>query len=73
MCSLLVNSFENRDVAVFDVTGAYLNADIPENKFAILKIEGEFVDIMCNVNPEYLNDVRYKGIIRYDRISFTVV
>jgi len=63
MCLLLINSFENREVAVFDVPGAYLHADIPESKFEILKIEDEddFVDIMCNVNPEYLNDVRYEG------------
>ncbi len=61
MCLLLINSFENRDIAVFDVPGAYLHAEMPKDKFAILKIENEFVNIMCNVNPEYLNDVRYEG------------
>ena len=38
---------------VFDVPGAYLNADMPEDKFILLKIEGECVDIMCEVNPEH--------------------
>ena len=61
MCLLLINSFENRDIAVFDVPGAYLHAAIPKDKFAILKIEDEFVNIMCDVNPAYLNDVRYEG------------
>ena len=61
MCLLLINSFEGRDIAVFDVPGAYLHADIPESKFVILKIEDDFVDIMCDVNPEYLDDVRYEG------------
>lgn len=61
MCLLLINSFENRDIAVFDVPGAYLHAAIPKDKFAILKIEDEFVNIMCDVNPMYLNDVRYEG------------
>jgi len=58
---LLINAFEERDPAIFDVPGAYLHAEIPDDKFAILKIEGEFVDIMCEVNPEYKNDVRYES------------
>jgi hypothetical protein len=58
---LLNNAYEGRDVAIFDVPGAYLHAKIPDSKFAILKIEGEFVDIMCDVNPEYKEDVRYEN------------
>ena len=53
---LLINAYEERDTAIFDVPGAYLHAKIPDDKFAILKIEGEFVDIMCDVNPEYKDD-----------------
>ena len=45
----------------FDVPGAYLHADIPDDKFVLLKIEGEFVDIMIEVNPEYANNVRYEN------------
>jgi len=41
--------------------GAYLHVKIPDDKFAILKIEGEFVDVMCDVNPEYKDDVRYEN------------
>ena len=48
---LLVNAYEERDTAIFYVPGAYLQAKMPDDKFAILKIEGEFVDIMCEVNP----------------------
>ena len=55
------NAFEEHDTAIFDVPGAYLHAKIPDDKFAILKIEGEFVDIMCEVNPEYKADVRYEN------------
>jgi len=57
---LLVNAYEERDTAIFDVPGAYLHAEMPDDKFAILKTEGEFVDIMCEVNPEYKDDVRYE-------------
>ena len=38
-------------MAIFDVPGAYLNADMLEDKFVLLKLEDEFVDIMCEVNP----------------------
>jgi hypothetical protein len=58
---LLINAYEERDTAIFDVPGAYLHAKIPDDKFAILKIEGEFVDIMCDVNPEYKDDIRYEN------------
>ena len=58
---LLINSFEQRDVAVFDVPDIYLHANIPDEKFALLKIEGKFVDIMCNINQEYTKDTQYKG------------
>jgi hypothetical protein len=61
MALLLINAYEERDTAIFDVPGAYLHAKIPDDKFAILKIEGEFVDIMCEVNPEYKDDVRFEN------------
>jgi len=34
---------------------------MPDDKFAILKIKGEFVDIMREVNPMYKDDVRYEN------------
>jgi hypothetical protein len=58
MASLVIDAHERRAVAIFDVPGAYLNADMPKDKFVLLKLEGKFVDIMCEVNPEYLEDVR---------------
>ena len=61
MASLLIDAHEERDVAIFDVPGAYLHAELPPDKFVLLKIEGAFVDIMCDVNPEYLEDVRIEN------------
>ena len=58
MALLLINAFEERTTAVFDVPGAYLHAEMPDDKFAILKVKGLFVDIMVQVNPEYSDDVR---------------
>lgn len=61
LATLTIDAHENRDVAIFDVPGAYLHADLPEGKLVLLKIEGQFVDIMCEVNPEFLPDVRYEN------------
>ena len=59
--SLLIDAHEDRAVQIFDVPGAYLHADLPDDKYVLLKLEGTFVDIMCEVNPEYLKDVRYEN------------
>ena len=49
-------------MAIFDLPGAYLNADIAEEKSIILKIEGEFVDIMSEVKSEHrLSACIYNG------------
>ena len=45
-------------MAISDYPGAYLNADMPEDKFILLNIEGEFVDIMCEVNPKHKKKLR---------------
>ena len=61
MALLVVFAYEKRDVAVFDVPGAYLHADIPPDKFVLLKIEGQFVNIMVDVNHEFKEDVRFEN------------
>ena len=60
MALILINAFEKRDVAIFDVPGAYLFADL-DNKFALLKIEGDFVKIICDVNPDFVEDIVYEN------------
>jgi len=40
--------------------GAYLHADLPKHKFALLKLRGKFVDSMCDVNPEFRKHVRFE-------------
>ena len=34
---------------------------MPADKLVLMKLRGKFVDIMCNVNPEYKSHVRYEG------------
>ena len=55
--TLLIDANEGRDVAIFDVPGAYLQAEMPKEKKLLMKFRDEFVDIMCEVNPEYKQHV----------------
>lgn len=61
MALLVVFAHEKRDIAVFDVPGAYLHADLPPNKFVLLKIEGQFVDIMVDVNLKFKEDIHFEN------------
>ena len=51
MISLLIDAHKRRDVAMADVTGAYLLANM--NDFVLVKISGSSVDIMCKVNTMF--------------------
>jgi hypothetical protein len=51
MLSIMIDAKERRDVAVADVEGAYLHADM--DVYTIMKIEGLDVDIMCEVDGDY--------------------
>ena len=61
LATLVIDAKEGRKVNTFDVPGAFLQAPMPEGKNVLLKMKGEFVDIMCRVNPEHLPNVRYEG------------
>ena len=55
----MIDSNEGREVHIFEVLGSYLNASLPVDKVLHMEFEGEFVDIMCEVNPEYEKSVIY--------------
>jgi hypothetical protein len=58
MMSILIDAMERRDVATADVAGPYLHAEMED--FTLLKMEGESVDIMCDVSSEYKKSVCYE-------------
>ncbi len=57
----LIDAVEDRDIVIFHVPGAFLQASFPEDKFELVKIEEQFVDIMCEVNIEVKKFVRYEN------------
>ena len=50
--TLITDAHEGRGVATFDVTSAYLHAEIPKDKKNLMKIRGDLVNIMCQVNSD---------------------
>ena len=60
LTTLMIDAYEERDVTIPDVPGAYLHAEFSKDKRVILKLNSDFVDIMCDVNPECGNHVIYK-------------
>jgi hypothetical protein len=55
----MIDAYENRDVAVADVTGAYLHAHMKD--FISMCFTGWAVDLLCDVNPEYTPFVLNEG------------
>ena len=65
----MIGAFEERDIAIADVPGAYLHPEFPNDKKVVLKLSGLFVDIMCNVNPEYKEHIVYESTGKGKRIK----
>ena len=67
--SLIIDAHEGKYVTIFYVPGAYLNTKIPKNKFILLKIEEEFLEIMCKVNPKLKKSVRVENGVKVIYLS----
>ena len=48
--NLVIDEYEECEIATFNVPGAYLHAKMPADKKVILKLSVHFVDIMCDIN-----------------------
>ena len=59
--TLITDADEGRNIATFDVPSTYINVEIPKDKKIFMKLGVYFVDIMCQVNPEYKQHVRYEN------------
>mmetsp|Transcript_26079 Transcript_26079/g.37077 ORF Transcript_26079/g.37077 Transcript_26079/m.37077 type:complete len:204 (-) Transcript_26079:2068-2679(-) len=59
MASIVIDAKENRAVATAHVAVVYLNADM--NDLVVMKLRGEFVDMLWEVNPECSNFIVSSG------------
>ena len=51
---------EGRKFIPSDVPRAFLQAEMAEDKLVLLKLRRQFVDMMCEINPEFKPHVRYE-------------
>lgn len=49
--SLLIDASEKRYVAVIDIPGAFMQADMDEETY--VKIQGKMAEILISLDPEY--------------------
>ena len=59
--TMVIDVYKGLAVVAFDVTGDYLHANFPKYKHVLLKLRGEFVDILCGVNLEHIKNVIYEN------------
>ena len=45
-----------------DVPGLNIHEEMPKDKRILMNTRGDFVDIKCQVNPEYEQHVRYQNV-----------
>ena len=72
MTTLVIDAYKNRDIAIADVSGAYLHAEFPKEKNIILRMADIFVDIMCDVNKEYKDHIVYEVNERGKRVKIFI-
>jgi Reverse transcriptase (RNA-dependent DNA polymerase) len=53
--SIIEDAYEDRDVGIGDIAGAYLKADMDD--FVVMKFTGEAVRILCEMNPAHKENV----------------
>ena len=51
--SFLIGAYEGRNYMSFDVPGAFLQADMPDDKLVLLKFKGRMAYMLADVNEKY--------------------
>ena len=59
--SMMIDVLEGRDIAIFDIPGAYLHAEMPEDKIVLMKFRGQFAELMSRVNPEHAKNIVFEN------------
>ena len=62
METLVIDAMDQIDVAIFNVPRDFLKTALPADKFLMMRIRDEFVDVMSEVNPKYVPYVRNENV-----------
>ena len=74
MAALVIDTMQQRDVAIFGVPGDFLKNALQEDKFLLMQIRDELLYVICEGNHEYIPYVIYengnKGTVHKDSNSY---
>ena len=57
----MIAAYEGRHFISFNVPGAFLYAEMSEDKLVFLKMKNSFVDMMCQIDPEHTKNIQYEN------------
>ena len=60
MTTLMIGVHEGHIMISFDVPGAFLQAEMAEDKLVLLKLKGQFAEMICDINSEYRKDIHWE-------------
>mgnify|MGYP000939170828 CR=1 FL=1 len=58
--TLLIGAYEQRHHISFDVPGAFLQAEMPDDKVVVLKFKGKMAEMLAEVNDEYSEQIVFE-------------
>ena len=61
MTTIMIVTVERIDVAMVDIPGTYIHAEMPKYKRFIKKLQGQLINIMCEVKQEFMQHLCYKN------------
>ena len=56
--TLLISAYEGRKNISFDVPGAFLQAEMPDDKLVLLRFKGRLAEMLGEINDEYRKHIR---------------
>ncbi len=63
----MIEAYEQRNVISIDIKGEFLKAKVPDDMDLILKMEGELVELMCELDFWYKMDEKEKMEFKRNR------
>ena len=69
LASCVKDAIEGRAVIKYDIPEAFLQADYPEGEDCYIRFEGNMVELICDIKPEYVQEI----CVHYQKRTDTAV
>ena len=58
--TLLIGAYEGRKHISFDIPGAFLQAEMPDNELVLLRFKGKIAEMLGEINENYIQHIQYE-------------